>query len=152
MHASTDKTTRRALACVLALIALLVGGAPTANASTTPTVTGVVAVKAGSVNETPENNGISHFVEHMIFKTTAKYGPGNSPTQSLTMKTTATNESPSPTPPLTGSHLRTYQAIFQHPISRNLGWHDAQRVKKYEGSGLDMLCGRLRHIGARGYA
>ncbi len=28
-----------------------------------------------------------------------------------------------PNLPLTGSHLRTYQTIFQHPISRNLGWH-----------------------------
>jgi hypothetical protein len=25
------------------------------------------------------------------------------------------------TPPLTGTHLRTYQRIFQHPISHNLG-------------------------------
>jgi len=24
------------------------------------------------------------------------------------------------TPPLTGSHLRTYQTIFQHPVSHNL--------------------------------
>lgn len=33
-------------------------------------------VKAGSVNETASNNGVSHFVEHMIFKSTGKYGPG----------------------------------------------------------------------------
>lgn len=33
-------------------------------------------VRAGSAYETPDNNGISHFVEHMIFKTTSKYGPG----------------------------------------------------------------------------
>jgi hypothetical protein len=26
------------------------------------------------------------------------------------------------TPPLTGSHLRTYETIFQHPISHNLEW------------------------------
>jgi len=26
--------------------------------------------------------------------------------------------------PLTGPHLRTYNAIFQHPVSHNLGWHD----------------------------
>ncbi len=32
-------------------------------------------VRAGSVNETSANNGISHFVEHMIFKATKKYGP-----------------------------------------------------------------------------
>jgi hypothetical protein len=25
---------------------------------------------------------------------------------------------------LTGSHLRTYNTIFQHPVSHNLGWHD----------------------------
>ena len=28
------------------------------------------------------------------------------------------------TQPLTGAHLRTYNAIFQHPVSHNLGWHD----------------------------
>lgn len=33
-------------------------------------------IKAGSVNETSANNGVSHFVEHMIFKATEKYGPG----------------------------------------------------------------------------
>ncbi len=30
-------------------------------------------VAAGSVNETPKNNGISHFIEHNIFKGTDKY-------------------------------------------------------------------------------
>jgi len=29
---------------------------------------------------------------------------------------------------LTGSHLRTYKTIFQHPISHNLGWHDVQAL------------------------
>ncbi len=33
-------------------------------------------IKAGVVNETPETNGISHFIEHMIFKTTSKYASG----------------------------------------------------------------------------
>jgi hypothetical protein len=28
------------------------------------------------------------------------------------------------TGPLNGSQLRTYERIFQHPISHNLGWHD----------------------------
>ena len=49
------------------------------------------------------------------------------------MKTTATKEAPIPTPPLTGSHLRTYQAIFQHPISRNLGWHDVHALFRQLG-------------------
>jgi len=26
--------------------------------------------------------------------------------------------------PLSGSQLRTYERIFQHPITHNLGWHD----------------------------
>src|SRR5690554_7805299 len=30
-------------------------------------------VKTGSRNETPDNNGISHFVEHMLFKGTDRY-------------------------------------------------------------------------------
>jgi zinc protease len=33
-------------------------------------------VRAGSINESDANNGVSHFVEHMIFKATSKYGPG----------------------------------------------------------------------------
>ena len=33
-------------------------------------------VKAGSVNETADKNGVSHFVEHMIFKSTKRFGPG----------------------------------------------------------------------------
>ena len=30
-----------------------------------------VFVETGSINETPENNGISHLIEHMVFKGTA---------------------------------------------------------------------------------
>ncbi|WP_317368377.1 pitrilysin family protein [uncultured Tyzzerella sp.] len=31
-----------------------------------------IFIKNGSINETPKNNGISHFIEHMLFKGTAK--------------------------------------------------------------------------------
>ena len=37
------------------------------------------------------------------------------------------------TPPLTGSHLRTYKMIFQHPISHNLGWHDVHSLFRHLG-------------------
>ena len=30
-------------------------------------------VKTGSINENSENNGVSHFVEHLLFKGTTKY-------------------------------------------------------------------------------
>jgi predicted Zn-dependent peptidase len=33
-------------------------------------------MKTGSVNETPAESGISHFLEHMVFKGSAKYKPG----------------------------------------------------------------------------
>lgn len=33
-------------------------------------------VNTGSANESPGLNGISHFLEHMLFKGTPKYGPG----------------------------------------------------------------------------
>lgn len=36
-------------------------------------VTVLALVKAGTRYETPENNGISHFLEHMVFKGTRKY-------------------------------------------------------------------------------
>jgi hypothetical protein len=34
---------------------------------------------------------------------------------------------------LTGSHLRAYQAIFQHPVSHNLGWHDVHALLRQLG-------------------
>ena len=33
-------------------------------------------VKTGSINENSENNGVSHFVEHLLFKGTTKYSAG----------------------------------------------------------------------------
>ena len=33
-------------------------------------------VRAGSINETDETNGMSHFIEHLLFRTTEKRGPG----------------------------------------------------------------------------
>lgn len=32
---------------------------------------------------------------------------------------------------LTGSHLRTYQSIFQHPASHNLGWRDVHALLRH---------------------
>ncbi|MDB4793695.1 hypothetical protein OAG63_01535 [Methylacidiphilales bacterium] len=32
------------------------------------------------------------------------------------------------TPELSGSHLRTYNRIFQHPISHNLEWRDVHTL------------------------
>ena len=34
-------------------------------------------VKAGSSNETPKNNGVSHFIEHLVFGSTLKRRPGD---------------------------------------------------------------------------
>lgn len=33
-------------------------------------------VSTGSASESPDVNGVSHFLEHMLFKGTARYGPG----------------------------------------------------------------------------
>jgi hypothetical protein len=35
--------------------------------------------------------------------------------------------------PLTGAHLRTYQTIFQHPISHNLGWQEVHALFRHVG-------------------
>lgn len=51
------------------------------------------------------------------------------------MKSTAT---------LTGSHLRTYQSIFQHPISHNLGWHDVHALFRQLGEVEDEANGKLK--------
>lgn len=40
---------------------------------TTPAITALALVGVGSRFETPANAGLSHFVEHMVFKGTAKY-------------------------------------------------------------------------------
>ena len=37
------------------------------------------------------------------------------------------------TAPLTGSHLRTYETIFQHPVSHNLAWHDVHALFRLVG-------------------
>lgn len=34
---------------------------------------------------------------------------------------------------LSGSHLRTYTALFQHPVSHNLGWHDVHALFRQIG-------------------
>lgn len=34
-------------------------------------------------------------------------------------------------PSLTGSHLRTYNAIFQHPAAHNLQWHDVHALFRH---------------------
>ena len=44
------------------------------------------------------------------------------------MKTPATKDATPLKPPLTGSHLRTYNTIFQHPISHNLDWHSVRTL------------------------
>lgn len=39
-----------------------------------------------------------------------------------------------PIPLLTGSHLRAYNTIFQHPITHNLGWHDVLALFRHLGT------------------
>lgn len=41
-----------------------------------PIITIDTWVKTGSVNETPKINGVSHFLEHLLFKGTDRYKPG----------------------------------------------------------------------------
>ena len=43
---------------------------------TNPIVTIDTWVKTGSINETDENNGVSHFLEHLFFKGTTNHKPG----------------------------------------------------------------------------
>ncbi len=38
-----------------------------------------------------------------------------------------------PPPSLSGSHLRTFQTIFQHPVSHNLGWHEVYALFRQLG-------------------
>ena len=43
---------------------------------TNPIVTIDTWVKTGSINETEQNNGVSHFLEHLFFKGSTKHAPG----------------------------------------------------------------------------
>jgi len=44
---------------------------------------------------------------------------------------------------LTGSHLRTYNTIFQHPVSHNLGWHDVDALFRHLGQVVENPNGSL---------
>src|ERR1017187_10775065 len=45
---------------------------------------------------------------------------------------------------LTGSHLRAYNAIFQHPLSHNLAWHDVYAMLRQLGHAEEEPNGNLR--------
>ena len=45
---------------------------------------------------------------------------------------------------LTGSHLRTYNTIFQHPVSHNLQWHDVQSLFRHIGQVEEETNGNLK--------
>jgi hypothetical protein len=47
-------------------------------------------------------------------------------------------------PTLTGSHLRTYRAIFQHPVSHNLRWHDVHALFRHLGQVEEEPNGNLK--------
>jgi hypothetical protein len=47
---------------------------------------------------------------------------------------------------LTGSHLRTYTAIFQHPISRNLEWREVYALFRNLGQVHEELNGSLKVV------
>lgn len=46
--------------------------------------------------------------------------------------------------PLTGAHLRTYQTIFQHPISHNLGWREVHSLFRHVGEVNEEPNGNLK--------
>lgn len=48
------------------------------------------------------------------------------------------------TTPLSGSHLRTYSTIFQHPVSHNLQWHDVHALFRHLGSLDEEANGNLK--------
>ncbi len=45
---------------------------------------------------------------------------------------------------LTGSHLRTYNTLFQHPVSHNLQWHDVHALFRHLAVVEDEPNGNLR--------
>ena len=49
-----------------------------------------------------------------------------------------------PNPPLSGSHLRTYETIFQHPISHNLDWRAVRNLMAHIGQVTEEANGNLK--------
>jgi hypothetical protein len=49
-----------------------------------------------------------------------------------------------PTNSLTGSHLRTYNAIFQHPVSHNLEWRNVRSLFDHIAEVVEQPNGNLR--------
>jgi len=45
---------------------------------------------------------------------------------------------------LTGSHLRTYNSLCQHPVSPNLGWHDLRALFRHLGQVEEEPNGKLK--------
>ena len=45
---------------------------------------------------------------------------------------------------LTGTHLRTYNTIFQHPVSHNLAWHDVHSLLRHLGQLDEQPNGNLK--------
>jgi len=50
----------------------------------------------------------------------------------------------SPTPTLTGSHLRAYNAIFQHPAAHNLEWREVRALFEHLAEVVEQPNGNLR--------
>jgi hypothetical protein len=48
------------------------------------------------------------------------------------------------TPTLKGSHLRTYQTIFQHPVAHNLDWREVRAMFQHLGEVVDEPNGKLK--------
>lgn len=46
--------------------------------------------------------------------------------------------------PLNGSQLRTYNRIFQHPVSHNLGWHDVYGMFRQLGEVAEEANGNIK--------
>jgi hypothetical protein len=49
-----------------------------------------------------------------------------------------------PIPSLSGSHLRTYTMLFQHPVSHNLAWHDVHALFRQIGEVKEEPNGSLK--------
>jgi hypothetical protein len=50
----------------------------------------------------------------------------------------------SPTPTLTGPHLRTYTTIFQHPVSHNLDWRQVRSLFEHLAEVVEQPNGNLK--------
>ena len=92
----------------------------------------VVCYRAGSRDESPDEGGLAHFLEHMMFKGSAGYGPGA--IDRLTQRLGGGNNA------FTSHDVSAYHFQFERSV-----WEQALRIEADRMRGLSLLPDEVEH-------